>query len=299
MKQLCFFLSFFCCLAIAEDITRARKEVELFEKEKQIINLDSVRDILKKDELSPLIEQKKEKITALKKQIKKNQEEVYSFPPRLSFFQTLLKFWIVKHESLLKWNFEFPEYGLEENLKSMFSKLGIDAKPFQILLLNSTLIPHLGIEGEDRHILLLSLPFIRTLDLSHEEISLILLEDYLRIEQARLSHYLLNNDLLDAHLEKSFLGDLGVVDQVVSTFLGGWEEFIFKKGFSFQDQYELTKSMNQRLSSQKELWVKYFAVLGKIDSLVKVNPLYKSYMRLFPSPEMQTRWLRSLNKEGM
>ena len=49
--------------------------------------------------------------------------------------------------------------------------------------------------------------------------------------------------------------------------------------------------MDNFLKSNPELWNVYFRLLGKIDRMVKTNHQYKDYVKLYPSPEMQVKWL--------
>jgi hypothetical protein len=70
-----------------------------------------------------------------------------------------------------------------------------------------------------------------------------------------------------------------------------YDEQINKKGYTFQQQFEVTKKMDAYLKSHPELWNGYIHMLKKIDAFVKTNQQYKDYVRLYPSPEMQVKWL--------
>ena len=78
--------------------------------------------------------------------------------------------------------------------------------------------------------------------------------------------------------------------------LKAYGDVAYKKGFSFQQQYEITKKMDKVLKSSPESWNSYFKLLKKIDQLVKNNLMYKNYLKIYPSPELQVEWLSPKKK---
>ena len=70
-----------------------------------------------------------------------------------------------------------------------------------------------------------------------------------------------------------------------------YTRILFKDGFSFQQQYAVTKQMDGVLSSDPKLRAVYLKLLEKIDELIKDNLLYKDYTKIYPSPELQIKWL--------
>ena len=78
---------------------------------------------------------------------------------------------------------------------------------------------------------------------------------------------------------------------MVQELLKNYDKQINQKGYTFQQQFEITKKMDAYLKSSPELWNTYFRLLGKIDRFVKANAQYTDYVRLYPSPEMQVKWL--------
>src|SRR5690606_24435641 len=81
--------------------------------------------------------------------------------------------------------------------------------------------------------------------------------------------------------------DLKKVEQVLKKY----DEMILDKGFTFSQQFEVTKHMDKVLKNNPELWGTYYRLIGKIDGLVKENSLYRNYSKLYPSPELQLNWL--------
>lgn len=79
--------------------------------------------------------------------------------------------------------------------------------------------------------------------------------------------------------------------KLVDKMLKNYEVFIFTKGFNFQQQFDVTSKMNQILKSNKQLWNGYSSLLTKIDKLIQSNLLYKGYNNIYPSPEMQLKWI--------
>ena len=66
---------------------------------------------------------------------------------------------------------------------------------------------------------------------------------------------------------------------------------MLKTGFNFQQQYEITKKMDAQLKSEPNLWSVYFKLYGKLERFMKSDLLYKNYIKIYPSPELQINWL--------
>ena len=49
--------------------------------------------------------------------------------------------------------------------------------------------------------------------------------------------------------------------------------------------------MDAYLKASPELWNSYFRMLQKVQSFLKTNVQYKDYVKLYPSPEMQLKWI--------
>jgi len=49
--------------------------------------------------------------------------------------------------------------------------------------------------------------------------------------------------------------------------------------------------MDHLLKSDPGVWSSYLKLIRKIDKLVKTNLLYKDYTKIYPSPELQLKWL--------
>lgn len=69
------------------------------------------------------------------------------------------------------------------------------------------------------------------------------------------------------------------------------DEFIFQRGFNFQQQFRVTQRMSSLLRSDSEFWAAYLSLLRKVDKLVKSNKLYQNYTRIYPAPEIQIKWI--------
>jgi hypothetical protein len=260
------------------------KEVERLET----LKFDKLKEVLEKDGLSETVKNKKRLIQKKKKIQKKLVARKYRYPKENDFWEFASEFWLVKNASTLKWDFEKPDYGIDEAFKEMLEKMGIINHKFKILIINSPSVTHLSLpSGEDEGIYIISLPFMRTLDLSKREIAILLLEDYVRLEQGHFKKNL--NSKID-FLNQKFVGkkpDIKKVHDVINSY----STVAFKKGFSFDQQYQVTKKMDFLLKSEPKFWSLYIKLLNKIDKLVKVNLLYKSYNEIYPSPEIQLKWL--------
>ena len=76
-----------------------------------------------------------------------------------------------------------------------------------------------------------------------------------------------------------------------------YDQISFIKGFNFQQQFNITKLMNNHLVSDMKLWNSYYKLLGKLDTLVKSNLMYQKYNKIYPSPELQLNWLKPVKKK--
>ena len=73
-------------------------------------------------------------------------------------------------------------------------------------------------------------------------------------------------------------------------------EVVFKTGFTFEQQYLVTKDVDLLLKATPSLWSVYFKLYTKIDRFIKSDALFKNYLKIFPSPELQLKWLSPKKK---
>ncbi len=260
------------------------------------IEFDRIRKVLEKDRLGEEALKKKNKIVKKKKSISEKLIAQYDLPKEEDFWSFFSEYWIVKNVTILKWNFQKPEYGLEDSFKEFLEQMGILELKFKILLVNTPDVTHFALpSNSDEVIFLLSVPFIRTLDLSKLEISILLLEDYVRLQKGFFKDFAKVKGL-DQVIGSNFHGkswDKKILNKISEKY----DELIFDKGFSFQQQFAVTERMNAMLKNKSKWWNGYYLMLGKIDNLVKSNILYQKYLKIYPSPELQRNWLRPKNKK--
>lgn len=260
------------------------------EKELELVNFKSVKKVLQQDGLSQSVKLKEKKVQAMKKEQFSIERSRYEYPTQDELWGFISEYWLVKNAQLLQWDFQKPDYGLEKSFGTVLESMGFYQKKFKILLINNPSLVRAGLPGSDGEvILLLSVPFIRSLDLSKLEISLFLLEDFFRLEQGYFKTAV-ETEKLKTLSGTNFHGskpDMTLIPEVLKKY----DHQVNEKGFTFQQQFETTKKMDSFLKSNPELWNAYFRLLGKIDRMVKNNHQYKDYVRLYPSPEMQVKWL--------
>ena len=142
-----------------------KKTIE--EKENELIDFNSIKKILKSDQLSKQVTSKKIKIKTLKKNRVLNRKLKFDIPPEESIWTFLSEVWLIQNAAIVKWDFKKPDYGIETTFKAFLEKNGYYEKTIKILLVNTPNITHMAIPAnKDEYIFLLSVPFIRTLDLS-------------------------------------------------------------------------------------------------------------------------------------
>jgi len=265
------------------------------EKELEVVNFKSIKKILQEDGLTQAAAQKKKEVAVMKEKQTELEKNRFQYPQENEIWGFLTEFWLVKNAQLLGWDFEKPDYGLETSYKTMLENLGFYQKKFRILLLNTPGLVRASLPGGyNEMVLLLSVPFIRSLDLSKLEISLLLLEDYFRLEAGYFTKNTVTEKMkklagTNFHGQKP---DLSMIEELMKNY----DKQINQKGYTFQQQFEITKKMDSFLKANPELWNSYFRLLGKIDRFLKVNIQYKDYTKLYPSPEMQLKWLSPEDK---
>ncbi len=261
----------------------------------ETIDFSSIRDLIKKDGLESELKKKEEEKKLKSELLKKRDKERFSIPPSDQFYPFFFEYWLVKNAPKLKWDFHKPDYGIEESYSEFLKNQGYIETKFKILFTDSTEVFRLSFLGKNDEVVhVISLPFIRTLDLSKIEISLLLFEDFVRAKRGYLVTKLNPKDL-SAVLGTNYSGKEFPKKIFDKLFLES-NEIIFKKGFTFQEQFELTKEIDQQLKADLKMWNTYYTLLSKIDQLTKNNALYKKYAQLYPSPEMQMNWLKPQSK---
>jgi hypothetical protein len=260
------------------------------EKELEVVNFKNIKTILEKDGLSQSAKMKKKEVQVLKQKKVEVEKAHFFYPEQDELWGFISEYWLVKNAQILGWDFEKPDYGLESAYRGTLEKLGFVQKKYKILLLNTPSIVRAALPGADGEVIhLLSVPFIRSLDLSKLEISLMLLEDFFRLEGGYFKKGV-ETENMKKLAGTNYYGsrpDLSMVEELLKKYSAQ----VMQRGYTFQQQFEVTKKMDAYLKSNPEMWNAYFRLLGKIDRFLKSNIQYKDYVRLYPSPEMQIKWL--------
>jgi len=258
------------------------------EKELEVVNFNSIKKVLQEDGLSQQAINKKKEVEKLKVEKAKISAQRNLYPQEEDMWGFLTEYFLVKNAQLLNWDYQKPEYGIDQSFKELLEKLGFYQKKLKILVLNTPSI-HRGIlpGAHKEDIYLISLPFMRALDLSKLEISLLLLEDFFRSEEGMVRSRIKTKSF-DEITGSSIKGK---IDQNFLKEMMGKYDSSLKTGYSFQQQFEITKKMDSYLKAHPDLWNTYFRLLRKLNDFTKGNNLYKNYINLYPSPEMQIKWL--------
>ncbi|MBK23422.1 MAG: hypothetical protein CME70_05390 [Halobacteriovorax sp.] len=280
MKKFVLIVILFSLCASAED------------KKKSHLDFDSIKSVLKNDFLTEEARKNRKQELELDKAKLAKKKGQYNAPDRSDFWTFFTEYWLVKNATILKWDFEKPDYALDDSFKFFLEKLGYYEKTFRILLVNTPNITHFALPSDpNEYLFIISVPFIRTLDLTKLEISLLLFEDMLRADNGYFVQYVSSDDLRQL-VGKNFFDKKKINLKTLKNLSTKYDEIIFDKGFNFQQQFAITKKMDHILKTDLQLWNMYYKMLQKIDDLVKSNVLYKKYNQIYPSPELQMNWLR-------
>ncbi len=259
-------------------------------EKKDVVNFDNIRQVLKNDGLLQIENEKKESEQKQVTESESKTKKYYNFPAEEDFWSFFSEYWLVKNATVLKWDFRKPDYGVVKAFTILLETLGLYEKKIKVLYINTPNVTHYALPSNaNEYIFVVSLPFIRTMDLSKLEISLMLLEDLLRVDEKL---FLQNIDYTEIKnmFGKNFHGktlDPKLLDDLLKKF----DLQIYDKGFTFKQQFSITKKMDGLLKSDQKLWNSYFRLLKKIDELVKTNVMYQKHLKVYPSPEMQLNWL--------
>lgn len=258
---------------------------------KDLIDFSSIKDLIKKDGLEGELQKKQAEKRILLDKKKLQDMKRFNVPPAEVFWNMFSELWLVKNATMLKWDFHKPDFDIEKAFISLLEAQGIYEKKIKILLVDSTEVIHTALPSNDKeYIFVLSLPFIRTLDLSKVEIALILFEDFLRARKGYFKNYVTSKEL-ETYMGSNFSGK-PFDKKLITDHLKKYSNVLLVKGFSFQEQFEVTTEMDTLLKNDMKMWNTYLTLLEKIDQLTKTNALYKKYNQIYPSPELQMNWLK-------
>ena len=172
----------------------------------------------------------------------------------------------------------------------MLEQLEIKDKSFKIILINSTILTHFALPSDVNHyIFILSLPFIREVKLSNVDIAILLLEDMMRSDLGLMKKSILSQNkinILGASLKNSTINKM-----TFEKLLKRYDEKIYEKGYSFQDQFLVTKEIGKKVRKYNKINQNYISMLSKIDFAIKSGKSFSHYNKTYPSPEMQMKWL--------
>lgn len=288
MKKL-FLVSLLLISSFSHSQTVLKKKNKIQEqKEEEVVDYSNISKILKKDGLIQHKIEKKKKLEKIIETKKKINQHKYNIPGQEDFWSFMSEMWLVKNAQNLQWDFSKPEYGIGAAFKNLLQKIGYYNKKIRILVINSPELTHAALPGnKDEYFFVISLPFMRTMDLTKVDISLLFLEDMFRVEEG----FFIKNIKADtSFIGTNFSGkkfDLNKIKNI----LKDYSRILYEDGFTFQQQYTVTKKMDHLLKSDPGVWSTYLKLIHKIDRLVKSNLLYKDYTKIYPSPELQLKWL--------
>lgn len=259
------------------------------------VNFDNIKSVLKKDGLEKTVKKKKiAKKIAVKKKLDKSKK-LYDLPKEDDFWRIMVEYWLVKNTSIMKWDFHKPDYGMRDYYEEFLKEVGELGVGFNILYINSANISHFAFPfGKNEYLFVISVPFIKIMDLSKLQIAILLYQDLQRLKMGHFhSHFSpsLVNKLKEGNFyQKEF------PKKEINQFVVQLDKLVYEKGYDFKQQYQVTKKMDAVLMNNKKFWQNYFSLLSKIDDLTKSNLMYKNYVKIYPSPELQKNWIDPTKK---
>ncbi|MFG1505275.1 hypothetical protein [Halobacteriovorax sp. ZH5_bin.2] len=258
--------------------------------ENEFVNFNKIQKVLKKDGLETAAKEKAKQAKKKQVDVDAQKKAFYNTPAGKDFWHIMTQYWLVKNVGVLKWDFHKPDFGVREYYAKFLKEVGYFGIKFDILYLNSPNVTHFGFPLSTNHYLfVISVPFIRAMDLSKLQISLLLFEDLLRLEDQQFIKKFDDETLLK--LMNSNFYKKEFPKEEFHKVLTRFSDVVFNSGFTFKDQFKTTKKMDTILKNNPKYWKNYYHLLEKIDSLTKGNLLYKNYSKIYPAPELQLNWI--------
>lgn len=282
LKYISFVICLICSVSAQESVDK--------------VDFKSINKILKNDKLEGVVKRKKKRISHKRKKARAKSKAKYRLPTKEDFWGIYSELWLVQNATILKWNKGRPDYGIADSFKSLLEKQGVFQLKFKVLTVDSPDIYHLALPSNTNEVIfLLGLPFMKALDLSRLEISLLLFEDYLRHKYGYFKDYVQSKEL-DTFIGGNFKGK-SFPSKTLVDLSRKYDNFIFDKGFNFTQQFQVTKDMGNILKSDMKLWNSYYRLIKRIDKLAKSDILFRKYVKIYPSPELQLNWLNPVKKK--
>lgn len=291
MIKLSFLTIFFSLLAFSQTEKTKLTQEEL---KGEIIDYSSIKSVLKNDNLLRESKLKEKVIREIKKERTKIEIKKYIYPSENDFWSFISTSWLVLNAQKLKWDSPRPDYGVAPVIKELLEKFGYYNTKFKILVIDNPSVYHMMLPSKKSELLfIISLPFMRSLDLTKVDIALLFFEGMIRDQNSIFKNKI--------KADKTFIGQQFTSNKynpkLIKDILNEYNRIVFQSGFSFQEQFDTTKAVDSILKSEPKLWNTYYKMILKIDELLKNNLLFKDYSKIYPSPEMQLKWLVPNNKK--
>lgn len=257
---------------------------------KKIIDFSLIKDVIKSDGLKKRVEKIQIKSRKSKAQKQEKIDLKFQVPGEKEFWSFFSEYWMIKNRKILQWDFEKPDFGITSAFNELLDQLEIKNKSFKIMLINSPVLTHFALPANiNQYIFILSLPFLREAKLSNMDIAALLLEDMIRSDLGFMKKSILYQNkinILGASLKNPSINNL-----TFEKLLKRYDEKIYEKGYSFQEQFLVTKETGKIVGKYKKINENYISMLSKIDIAIKSGHSFSQYNKIYPSPEMQLKWL--------
>lgn len=256
----------------------------------QELNID---DYLEADKLLDASETKDRLQKKQAQKIFDDKKRRYSYPSFEDFWKFASEYWLVKNIDKIKWDQGADASELKKNFQILLGDLGIEDIKVKVFIFPTDRHPHFVLPRSDKEfIFLVSQKFIEAAGLSVKQLSYLLLEELIRIQNGYLFEFF-KDDSFVKNLGESFYinkrPDMGEFEKLMTKI----SIFYLEHGFSFENEYRVTKAICKKIGN-KTIRLKgyrnYFeAVKNRIDDIHKV---FVDYKKLYPGFEMKHLWCR-------
>lgn len=263
-----------------------------FGSKKQNFNVDRY---LKLDFLSGEAQKKRDFQQKAAQKIYENKKSQYYYPSYNDFWQFASEYWLVKNVTFLKWDKGADATSLKRHFQKLLESIGEERVTFQIFISPTSWVPHAVLpRGIGHYVFIISQQFIMDAKFNQEQLAFVLLEDFFRFKQGYLFDFLKKEDFYQK-LGQSFYNQKKPNMINFEILMKKLTFFIRQYGHSFKQEFQVVKSLVNKLKDHKKIRDNYKSYLSKLSS--KEAQLEKTFPRLnglYPTAQLKLKWLQML-----
>lgn len=226
-------------------------------------------------------------------QIFNDKKKRYSYPSFQDFWSFASEYWLVKNVKNLKWDQAADSSEIKKNFQNLLAELNIKNIKVKVFLFPTEWVPHLVLpRSKDEYVFLVSQKFVDITGISARQLSYLLYEDMIRLEKGYLFNFFQNDEFVKGLGSSFYINqkpNIGQFEKLMSKL----NIFYKEHGYSFEEQYQVTKKICEQVSSQSQRvsqYQKYNSLVEK--KLSQLNIVFPKFNALYPGIGMKRLWCK-------